>query len=706
MWMRIRYGIGVVAGWALLTGAAKPPAFFPDTTVDGPASAIGMPAPIAARKSGSAFPAIPSFHTDLPATKLDPIALGPEPAFDTTRPDPIPLRLRPDDILPDSTAFTSDTEAWRKRIDAVRDAPSSGDSLRLMRICRITYQCGYYLRCIRSSEMDEFLDIALPLAERLATDDAKIIVYGTALFLAGNPGRLDTIARQCLHYTGQGRNPRARFYGWMQLGRTNLDNGNGLNYLFRALQELQETDDAADFSAVHRYISEYYLEQLDYENALRYARLSLQYARQCDDDRTAALAWRQTAYVCCETPDTAQRPRAREAFRQALRLYREKILPTPADPDTRYADRLYYMVTLVNVGVFASEQAESDRAEQCLTEALELAVRMRMAETIAFCYKQLGLICCGRSHYRKALACYRLAGEALRDNPYRTTESDHLVYELSFALADLHAQTGNYRLAARHYREGIAQYRAVFDADMLLANQATAAYYRNLQAEEELHRMETILRLRQRQGRAAIAVVLLLAALLPVTLLLVRYRIRAAEQQELRLRDEARKAELEKTKAELTVRLREREADDLRCKLEQGERLIGLRDAVLDDLRQYFAVHEAWAPYRARIETALLRQSRLEENLNDFRTGVKQVPQHFHRRLQERASGRLTALELRYCRMIYQGMSTREMAEALYVEPRSVRVTRYRLRRKFALEPGESLERFLRLGDGGENTSA
>lgn len=587
-----------------------------------------------------------------------------------------------------------DPAAWRRRMEALSEEQTD-DSLRLMRLCRLTYACGYYYRCIRASEIDEFLDIALPVAERLATGDAKIVVYATTLFLPGDPQRTEALARQCLACTERGTNPSARLYGWIQLGRNDLGNSNGLNYLLRALQELRDGDSAGSYSEVYRYISEYYLEQLDYENALRYARRSLHHARHTSDARTEALAWRQIAYVCCETPDTAQRIDAGEAFAQALELYRGTILPDAADADTRYADRLYYMVTLVNVGVFAYEQADVATAGHCLHEALGIAERMRMAESVAFCYKQLGLIRRQLNDFGGALAYYRRAGEALRDNPNRTAESDHLTYELLLAQAEVYAQTGDYPDAARDYREGIEKYRSVFDADLLLHNQTLAAYYQNRRAEEELRRMETILRLKRRQGRFAAGVVLLLVLLLLSTLRTIRYRVRAAQQHGQRLRDEARKAELGRATAELAVRLRRQEAEALRCKLRQGSRLVALRDAVLDDLRRFFAEHEALAPYQSRIETTLLRQSRLEENLNDYRTGEQEAPHDFRQRLQEQANGRLTALELRYCRMIYQGMTTRQMAEALYVEPRTVRVTRHRLKKRFGLGPDQALDGFL-----------
>ncbi|WP_406629794.1 helix-turn-helix transcriptional regulator [Ornithobacterium rhinotracheale] len=82
----------------------------------------------------------------------------------------------------------------------------------------------------------------------------------------------------------------------------------------------------------------------------------------------------------------------------------------------------------------------------------------------------------------------------------------------------------------------------------------------------------------------------------------------------------------------------------------------------------------------------------LETSLNEF----KSIHPQFFEKLNELSEGRLTPLDQRYCGYLYLNLSTKEIATIFSVEPKSVRMTKYRIKQKLNLVGEQSLEEFLR----------
>jgi DNA-binding NarL/FixJ family response regulator len=71
------------------------------------------------------------------------------------------------------------------------------------------------------------------------------------------------------------------------------------------------------------------------------------------------------------------------------------------------------------------------------------------------------------------------------------------------------------------------------------------------------------------------------------------------------------------------------------------------------------------------------------------------VHQHFFEKLKQSCSD-LTEENLKMCAYFKIGMTTKQIAHLLHVDPHSVIVSRYRLKKKLQLPDGESLDDFIR----------
>lgn len=145
----------------------------------------------------------------------------------------------------------------------------------------------------------------------------------------------------------------------------------------------------------------------------------------------------------------------------------------------------------------------------------------------------------------------------------------------------------------------------------------------------------------------------------------------------------------------MQTRLKNEETEHLRKKLMEESELIEQKNKILSNLKNFFAEHADADKYKNRIQNILLQQIRIENNVNDMKTVFEDIPLDFYNRLQERADNKLTALDLKYCRLIYLKTPPKEMAELLFVDQKTVRVNKYRLKQKLKLTKEDDLNQYI-----------
>ena len=84
----------------------------------------------------------------------------------------------------------------------------------------------------------------------------------------------------------------------------------------------------------------------------------------------------------------------------------------------------------------------------------------------------------------------------------------------------------------------------------------------------------------------------------------------------------------------------------------------------------------------------------LDKDWDDFKTIFEQVHQDFFSKLQEKYTD-LTAGELKLCALLKLNLNSQDIATILGISQDSLRVTRYRLRKKLQLEKGVNLVNFM-----------
>lgn len=102
-------------------------------------------------------------------------------------------------------------------------------------------------------------------------------------------------------------------------------------------------------------------------------------------------------------------------------------------------------------------------------------------------------------------------------------------------------------------------------------------------------------------------------------------------------------------------------------------------------------------PEASEIQNIVKSNINTDKDWEDFMLHFKKIHPCFFQRLKEfPCSNELTENELRLCAYFRIGMSNKQIAQILNVSPESVRMHRYRLKKKFALKEESNLDDFIR----------
>ncbi len=176
------------------------------------------------------------------------------------------------------------------------------------------------------------------------------------------------------------------------------------------------------------------------------------------------------------------------------------------------------------------------------------------------------------------------------------------------------------------------------------------------------------------------------------------FRLRYSLEQEKKLASE-------KQEADLQIKFEKEEQSRLKAEQElltfQQQKL---QDEVMVNQLHIQHKNEVLQQLKEKLEgeeSVNLQQILREENLldNDFEKAkfqIQEIHPNFFKIISENAKQKLTSLDLKYCAYFYLGMDTKQIANILSVEPKSVRMTKYRLKQKLGLNSEIDLFEYLK----------
>ncbi|SFN37568.1 hypothetical protein SAMN05421594_2429 [Chryseobacterium oleae] len=85
----------------------------------------------------------------------------------------------------------------------------------------------------------------------------------------------------------------------------------------------------------------------------------------------------------------------------------------------------------------------------------------------------------------------------------------------------------------------------------------------------------------------------------------------------------------------------------------------------------------------------------LDNDFEDAKLRIQQIHPDFFNLINEKAKKNLTLLDMKLCAYLYLKMDTRQISQLMHIEPKSVRMSRYRIKQKLGLDKEEDLNAYL-----------
>ena len=359
---------------------------------------------------------------------------------------------------------------------------------------------------------------------------------------------------------------------------------------------------------------------------------------------------------------------------EALRILKELEQNPIVQQDTNY---------LVNVLV--SLYSVSDKTEKGSPQkAFELAERLNYTPLIALTLQTLGINAFSNNQPDSALFYFRRALDSAfsNNNVYQIVPILKQLSETHFTLNNIDSAY-YYTTLANTYEDSLLNQEKIIELSKLESKAVIEKYESDL---KQAH--ETTLYQKRITWISVISVVILSCLIFYILWLskrriAIEKKLKEAENRELTLLNKQYLLELDSKNRELT----------------SNTLIIAKKNATLNELTQYIETLESKGAIDGnngqQLKKHIKSQILADDEWQYFKLHFEKVHPDFFVTLKEQHPN-LSETELRLCAYVRIGMSAKEIAQMLSIQPETVNTSRYRIRKKLKLTSGMSLENYLR----------
>lgn len=547
---------------------------------------------------------------------------------------------------------------------------------------------------------------ALQLAEGSPDGRGKAMVFATLVHLYVRKKDMKNAYESldsARYYAGRTKDPVSNGFvalrdGWLDL--INDENDKAIAKLLKALNFFNGQHAEEYESLVYHYLASLYGYGNDPDKQRKYALLSYstaQKSKQVESLNTAYFTLGQSYYDRFKL-DTGRRVLLDSAFacyKKALNL------------STKQAGRL---LVHSNTAAIALNTANSyfkhypstyrDSAEKYIDIAIDIATRTNLHEVLLNCYGMRSEYAMREGKYDAAERMLLTGLSKVKDEVIKMPVTKARMF---LALSSIAEKRGDPAAALNYLKKNVEFTKEAFDEEKINSIQRIDAQYQSEKREQKIAYLQQEAAFNKK--RNVLYMVLGATGLVVLLLLLSSYNYK--------LKASVRKQKLvdqEKKEAELRAQLKEAEAIQLQTEQDLlKERQERLEKELLAGTLQIEEKNELLGLLSGKVSTdshlsldeqikrIVNQQKKMDKDFEDHKTDFFETNTVFFERLQQKADHALTRLDLKYCSYILMGMSNKEISIRLGIEPKSIRMARYRIKQKFGLEKEESLDNFIRM---------
>jgi len=545
---------------------------------------------------------------------------------------------------------------------------------------------------------------ALQIGNGLKDGKSKAIAYATLVHLYVWKKDLKHAYQSldsAMYYVKKTKDRWALGYVWFRNGWLDLVNDQNDKATVKLLKALDyfKGQQAYDYeSTIYHYLASFYGYGNNPTKQQQYASLCYQYAlksKQVDLLNNAYFTIGQTYFDRFKLDTTK-----RYLLDSALFTYK-KSLSLSKKQEGRiiiHSNTAAVALNTANTYFQYFPRSYRDSAEKYVEIAVEIATKTNLLEVLLNCYGLKSEYALRDGNYDEAEKILLAGLSKIDGSVVKMPLTQARLYQ---GLSNIAEKKGDKGAALNYFKLYFLNYKKAFDEDKINSVLRVEAQYQSEKKEQEIAYLHQQTAFTKKlnvfyiiSGLTGIAALLLL-------LISYNYKLKASVRQQ-ELIDQQRGA------AELKAQLKEAEAIQLQT--EQAllkEREERLQKEVLagtlqieekNELLQLLSgkvSQQSHLSVDEQIRRIINQQKKMDKEFEEYKTDFFDTNPVFFEQLQEKANHTLTRLDLKYCSYILMGLTNKEVSIRLGIEPKSVRMSRYRIKQKLGLGKDEDLDLFL-----------
>lgn len=387
-------------------------------------------------------------------------------------------------------------------------------------------------------------------------------------------------------------------------------------------------------------------------------------------------------------------------FKDSIKIYLEKSMELYNLHSKEIAQRTYAITNINLADIYFKEyqQDNSPEAKEKIFKYLNNVDKLnKMAD---FNYELRANVLGIRSQLALNNRQYDQAEFYLKSAlSHLTQESKRPAYYTLFnvvsALEEFYKDKNDYKNALYYADQKLEYERKMFDQSSAANVRTLEAKYENLKIADELKISKNKNYQQKRQNYMLIAILLLLCT----TIYFISRNFKTRIQLQKKRAENLEKEKL-KTLAELNLENEARKsiaAEQKILKLEhdkvQKEALV--HTLLLDQKNQLLKEIDDQLKNTGDVKVlrkALKQDAKSELKVNDKAQEFEELDPIFFVKMQQICGNKLTARDIKICAYLYLGFGNKELSEILNVEPKTIRMSKYRIKKKLELDVDIQLE--------------
>jgi DNA-binding CsgD family transcriptional regulator len=533
------------------------------------------------------------------------------------------------------------------------------------------------------------------------------------------------ILDSAFYYARQSRQKRPLGIAWFR--KAWLQNIEGkfqeaVGGFMEALRNLDGTNSFNYESSIYYALSTAHGNWKDLPQQGKYGRLCLETARKSGDLDNIASAHQVLAsyYLNMFQKDERKQPLLDTAllhFRKGVEVY------------LKHGDKMVFQkmlpIVALHVAGLYQQYPIGHHAQDSIDRYVGIAMKSSSATgqsaVTSMCYGMLSEYELGRGNFKKAEQILLSGLTAIQEAD--SVKRSRLKSKVLEKLVEVAEKQGDYQKAFRYYHDYHRLYEALFDAERLGIVKKLETQYQSEKDQAALASLQQANALNERLNRVYIALSVTIALVLLLLLWSLRSRLKVTLQQKKLLevekedaaltaqlkQQENKQLALEKLEAELKARLKEEEA--LRLQAEQklmhelqgrlqkdllaGSLQIEQKDELLQTVQKKIEASTKDQTIVRQINSIIDQNKKTDESFAANRAEFDSVRPEFFEQLRQKSNDTLSRLDLKHCAYISIGLTNKEIAQRLAVAPKSILMSRYRIKIKLGLTKEEDLDEFI-----------